>query len=396
MKTNRVELNYVFDNVQTGVVEVWCALPPDTGAQTDVTLTWRAAKPDVISTVAANRIAYFRLPPGARIELVATASLAIVEARERCDHALSDSDRAWYLRSTPLCTITDEVRALAARVAADAPGDVERVRRLYVHMLRTMRYRWPPPDRGSESALRHLTGDCGDYSALFAAMCRSLGLPCRIMFGTWAHGKMQAHVWNEVFVDGLGWILVDTSGDQMAINFPLPRFVKWTLIDRFSRQVGCHNGSRLAFSIDPDAELAPCFDAQGVVPASAERFDVGGVKLAWGYELLDGKAPYLQPVYARFDGSQRLNKAQETLGVWEVSMADQVRLSGVVIVAGIAIGGVCGMALVLIEAPFWARLVAAAALLLATQLKPLWVRAPARAALTTFVLSQLVTRMISR
>jgi hypothetical protein len=213
------------------------------------------------------------------------------------------------------------------------------------------------------------------------------------VIGTWAFGKMQAHVWNEVHIEGMGWLLVDTSGDQMRINMPLPGFVKRALIGRMAARIGRHNGSRFAFSIDPDVALIPPYAAPTSVPEDVERFGIAGINLAWGYELLADRAPYLQPVYVRFDSRQTLNKAQEPLGVWEVEIAGEGRFAGVARLAGIAVGAICGAGLIVVGAPLWIRLVAVFAILAATQFKPLWLRTAARPSLVTFVLAQFAARL---
>jgi transglutaminase-like putative cysteine protease len=70
---------------------------------------------------------------------------------------------------------------------------------------------YPPAERGAAAMLRDRRGDCGEYSSLFAAWCRSTGIAARIVYGTWAHGRMAAHAWNEFRLDGVGWVPVDAS-----------------------------------------------------------------------------------------------------------------------------------------------------------------------------------------
>lgn len=50
-------------------------------------------------------------------------------------------------------------------------------------------------------------GICYDFATLFAAMCRSQNIPCRIKKGYY---RNVYHAWNKVYLDGL-WYKVDTT-----------------------------------------------------------------------------------------------------------------------------------------------------------------------------------------
>lgn len=58
-----------------------------------------------------------------------------------------------------------------------------------------------------DSVLSRGRGICYDYAAVSAAMLRSLGYPCRMIFGYVSNGKVY-HAWNEVYLSGTGWIKV--------------------------------------------------------------------------------------------------------------------------------------------------------------------------------------------
>lgn len=52
--------------------------------------------------------------------------------------------------------------------------------------------------------LRSHKGTCYDFSHLFAAMCRSQGVPCYVVDGT-AYSGIGNHTWNRVYYDGSWW-----------------------------------------------------------------------------------------------------------------------------------------------------------------------------------------------
>ena len=61
----------------------------------------------------------------------------------------------------------------------------------------------PDPDRTIDKR----SGICYDYASLTAAMLRSNGIPCKIVVGYVGHDLY--HAWNEVWIEGAGWVMVD-------------------------------------------------------------------------------------------------------------------------------------------------------------------------------------------
>ncbi|MGN0665407.1 MAG: transglutaminase domain-containing protein [Huintestinicola sp.] len=70
----------------------------------------------------------------------------------------------------------------------------------------------PDPD----STLASNKGICFDYASLFAAMCRSQGIPTRLAMG-YVSGNVY-HAWNEVYTEKTGWITVDIFLGQKGYN----------------------------------------------------------------------------------------------------------------------------------------------------------------------------------
>jgi transglutaminase-like putative cysteine protease len=68
---------------------------------------------------------------------------------------------------------------------------------------------------GALDMLRTQRGECGDYSALFVALCRAAKVPARTQVGFWAVNERSMHVWAEFYLPGIGWLPVDPSmGDH--------------------------------------------------------------------------------------------------------------------------------------------------------------------------------------
>ena len=55
-------------------------------------------------------------------------------------------------------------------------------------------------------------GECGSHSRLYAALCRGVGIPCRVVSGGANFGPgFGQHGWNEVYMGAAGWIPLDTT-----------------------------------------------------------------------------------------------------------------------------------------------------------------------------------------
>ena len=176
------------------------------------------------------------------------------------------------------------------------------------------RYVYPPAERGAAAMLRDRRGDCGEFSSLFAAWCRSAGIPARIVYGTWARGRMSAHAWNEFWLDGVGWVPVDASLGWAMRHRPW-NWLGQGLPLRPEAYFARLDGARIGFSYGPDVEPAPAFAPVSVEGGTELR--VAGRDLTWGVETLDGGLPYLQPAYPRFTSPPV--RRQDLLGRWRVA-----------------------------------------------------------------------------
>ncbi len=62
-------------------------------------------------------------------------------------------------------------------------------------------------------------GECGAHSRLFAAFCRAVGIPARVVWGCMyvpnLGGSFGQHGWNEIYMGEAGWIPVDTTAREI-------------------------------------------------------------------------------------------------------------------------------------------------------------------------------------
>ena len=131
-----------------------------------------------------------------------------------------DDPMAPYLASTEEITFSadDAVGKKAAELCAGLPSDGERVVAIYRYMAAHFTYDHVLGGQATRGELVNYvpdtcrileagTGICYDFAALFAAMCRSQGIPCAIAKGDLNGGY---HAWNMVYIDG-AWNAVDIT-----------------------------------------------------------------------------------------------------------------------------------------------------------------------------------------
>jgi transglutaminase-like putative cysteine protease len=119
-------------------------------------------------------------------------------------------------------------RQLAQQLYADVQGDPLRLVQAILQMFRQQEFYYTlnPPLLGNNSFDDFLfdtrRGFCEHYAATLAFMLRSVGIPSRVIAGyqggeinpvndTVVVHQFDAHAWNEVWVEGRGWLRVDPT-----------------------------------------------------------------------------------------------------------------------------------------------------------------------------------------
>lgn len=64
------------------------------------------------------------------------------------------------------------------------------------------------------NTIRSMKGNCAECTNVFIALCRSIGIPAKFILGKTS--KNLYHTWAEVYIQGVGWIPVETR-----INIPI-------------------------------------------------------------------------------------------------------------------------------------------------------------------------------
>lgn len=118
------------------------------------------------------------------------ADKAVEKAKELTEGLVSDEEK---------------IKAIYSYITSNVKYDYKKLSRLTVDYLPEI-----------DSILEGRQGICYDYSALFAAMLRSIDIPTKMVKGYTTNVK-EYHAWNEVFIEGK-WRIVDTTLDAGYIQ----------------------------------------------------------------------------------------------------------------------------------------------------------------------------------
>ena len=116
---------------------------------------------------------------------------------------------------------------LSKKMREAHPGDVDYVSAvLAMFTEQPFYYTLKPPQLSDDSVDEFLfdtkRGFCGHYASAFAIMMRAAGVPARVVTGYqggtfnrfadyWILRQSDAHAWDEVWIDGRGWLRVDPT-----------------------------------------------------------------------------------------------------------------------------------------------------------------------------------------
>jgi hypothetical protein len=127
-------------------------------------------------------------------------------------------DYILYTRSERFIECSDpQIRKLAQEIADSETNPYLLAQKFYNYVIDNIQYKAIGKGlKGAKATINSLSGECGDFSASFIALCRSSGIPARPIVGWWAaSGNDQYHVWAEFYLEGIGWLPVDpTVGQQ--------------------------------------------------------------------------------------------------------------------------------------------------------------------------------------
>ncbi|BBL68115.1 transglutaminase-like domain-containing protein [Methanoculleus chikugoensis] len=269
----------------TGTLRIWLPLPVETDAQRNVTVT-NLSCPDFIVagpfTTGPIGYVYYEVPAGAvNGDLVITADIAFTSYEqifEDIDPALvgeyntSDPEYLLYTKSERNIEITDAVRERALQIVGNETNPHLQAQMIYYHIIKTYPYSHVPhasldarEPKVAESTHMFETGhgDCGTQSMLFAAFCRSLGIPARALGGYQMimSETPGGHFWSEYYLPGYGWVPNDLTVAEAADWVVIPEEKRTAFKEYYATNL---DSARLVIQKNVDAPMDPALPDDAV------------------------------------------------------------------------------------------------------------------------------------
>lgn len=137
-----------------------------------------------------------------------------------------DNPLSVFLNSIQTVHWTNEMQTIkkAAELTAGLTTDKQKLDALYRYVTKNMTYDYEKISTlqttyvpNVDSVLAAGKGICYDYSAVFAAMLRSQGIPAKLIKGYSTNVK-EYHAWNQVWLSAeQRWIIIDTTYDAVYV-----------------------------------------------------------------------------------------------------------------------------------------------------------------------------------
>ena len=114
----------------------------------------------------------------------------------------------------------NEFEAFVSSLSANCENDMEKVTVYREWVIENISYDYACETLfyqtfDVKTVLQKRKGGCFDYACLFAAMCRSQGIPCYVLDGTYRTDNTFRHAWNRVYAEGQWWS-IDATRDCIA------------------------------------------------------------------------------------------------------------------------------------------------------------------------------------
>lgn len=141
-----------------------------------------------------------------------------------------------FLHASKIVDYNEDSKAVikAKEICKDLISDKDKVGAIYSYVIKNFKYDTKKANaviNGTltsyspilDSVYEEKKGICFDYSALLAAMLRSVGVPCKTIMG-YVSPKDLYHAWNEVYIKNEGWVTKIIYFDGKKWNLMDPTF----------------------------------------------------------------------------------------------------------------------------------------------------------------------------
>jgi transglutaminase-like putative cysteine protease len=223
---------------------IWLVVPREDAAQEIGEIKLSGAIPGKVVRGGTynNRFAYFEVDnPAGAIKVAADFDVKRREVNRTPDvsaaRPMGSAERSVYaleLDANRYVPVGDRYGKLAREIVGIETNPMVQAKMVYAWVLDYVEY-WvkdpktlkASPNGESEYCLVSKTGNCTDFHSLYASLTRSLGIPSRMVYGSFFQGEntpipnkatldgkdtdASYHCWIEVYAKGVGWVPLDVA-----------------------------------------------------------------------------------------------------------------------------------------------------------------------------------------
>ena len=215
-------------DAEVGETKLWMALPVNCGTQQNVSIISIEPEPDqiILAPEACTKIGYWDLNGS----ITTNSSITIIQNINFTAYPFTTSiDLSKIEPYDASSELYKEYTKPGQRVESDDPGIVSTAKNIvgdetnpykkadliYGWVVKNISYEVQDQEFGAKYAFYNRTGDCTEFATLFVAMCRSQGIPSRLVHGyLYDSDSSVGHMWAEFYLPPYGWVPADPTGDH--------------------------------------------------------------------------------------------------------------------------------------------------------------------------------------
>jgi hypothetical protein len=125
---------------------------------------------------------------------------------------LTESERQYYLEAEEMSKFPQQLQEMLVEKANQYQTDREKAYFFFEFLTREFAYEdfiFPSMRKRDLFSYRKL--ESLDFSQFFATLCRAVGIPARVVYGSFSSRFHRPHAWNEIYLEKEGWIPVDVG-----------------------------------------------------------------------------------------------------------------------------------------------------------------------------------------
>lgn len=231
--------------LKDGFVEIMIGQKNFTEYQEDGDITIKPAPDEIREDDYGNLCAYYDVSgyqPGRILKVEIQRKFKVYtfekEVSVRSEATVDSENRIYVEEQTRVDSEDDDIIAKAKDITQGLSSDYKKALALFEYVNTEMEYTTASTyaNKGSLSALKNEKGVCEEFATLYAALCRAIEIPCKVVEGYRYEKKLVKdseiifdneigqyvltepeyeyellnHVWNEIWLDDYGWLPVDT------------------------------------------------------------------------------------------------------------------------------------------------------------------------------------------